>query len=217
MERVEYFPEALAGFEVDTVPPAPLALFGLWLADAVAAGLPEPNAATLATADARGRPSARLVLVKSVVGRGARFYTNLRSRKGRQLQANPQAALLFGWHAIHRQVSVCGRVEQLPRAEAEQYFASRPREAQLGAWASPQSQPVTRDELDERVRSVTERFAEVAAIPMPEFWGGYLLVPDEVEFWVGRRSRLHDRVVYERTTPGGLDDGAAWRIRRLSP
>jgi pyridoxamine 5'-phosphate oxidase len=216
VDRVEYPREALEGFDVATVP-APLTLFQAWLADVVAAELPEPNAATLATADERGRPSVRLVLVKSVDAQGARFYTNLGSRKGRELRANPHAALLFGWHALHRQIRMIGTAHLLPREQAEAYFATRPREAQIGAWASQQSQEVTRAQLDERVRQLSEHFATTDHIPMPDFWGGFLVVPDEVEFWVGRRSRLHDRIVFERRSVGGLDDAAAWRPRRLAP
>jgi pyridoxamine 5'-phosphate oxidase len=217
VERIEYLRAPVEGFEVDSVPAAPLALFRSWLAEAVAAGLPEPNAATLATADGRGHPSARLMLVKVVDPRGFCFFTNYTSRKGREIEANPNVALLFGWHAIHRQVLVRGRAERLPRTESEEYFASRPRGAQLGAWASMQSQEVSRAQLDERIAAVSEHFAEVDPIPMPDYWGGYVVVPETVEFWVGRFSRLHDRVEYRRLAPGGLDDGAAWGRRRLSP
>ena len=216
VDRVEYPREAVPGFHVDQVPD-PLALFHAWLAEVVEAELPEPNAASLATADERGRPSARMVLVKSVDPDGARFYTNLQSRKARELAANPQAALLFAWLAAHRQVRLVGQVQRLPRPQAEAYFATRPRDAQIGAWASRQSHEMSRAELDERVSALQAHFADTERIPMPDFWGGYLMVPDEVEFWVGRRSRLHDRIVFDRTSVGGLDDPAAWRRRRLAP
>lgn len=217
VERIEYLRAPVEGFEVDSVPSAPLELFRAWLAEAVGARLPEPNAATLATADRLGHPSARLMLVKVVDPRGFCFFTNYTSRKGREIEANQNVALLFGWHAIHRQVLVRGRAERLPRAESQDYFASRPRGAQLGAWASMQSQEVSRAELDERIAAVTEHFAGVDEIPMPDYWGGYVVVPETVEFWVGRFSRLHDRVEYRRIAPGGIDDGAAWARRRLSP
>jgi pyridoxamine 5'-phosphate oxidase len=217
VERIEYLRAPIEGFEVDTVPEAPLALFRAWLADAVDAGLPEPNAATLATADGRGHPSARLMLVKVVDARGFCFFTNYSSRKGREIEANAHVALLFGWHAIHRQVLVRGRAERLTRAESAEYYASRPRGAQLGAWASMQSTEVTRAQLDDRVTAVSEHFADVDPIPIPDHWGGYVVVPETIEFWVGRFSRLHDRVEYRRVSPGGIDDGAAWARRRLSP
>lgn len=217
VQRIEYLREPIQGFEVDLVPPAPLELFRSWLAEAVAAGLPEPNAATLATVDGRGQPSARMMLVKVVDPRGFYFFTNHGSRKGLDLTENASAALLFPWHGMHRQVGVRGRAQRLTRAEAQSYFATRPRGAQIGAWASQQSQPVTRAQLEERVSGLEAHFPEGDEIPMPDFWGGYVLVPEVVEFWVGRLSRLHDRVEYRRVAPGGMDEGAAWERRRLSP
>ena len=217
VQRIEYLRAPIEGFEVDSVPGAPLELFRTWLGQAVEFGLPEPNAATLATVDGRGHPSVRLMLVKVVDTRGFCFYTNHGSRKGRDLTESPHAALLFPWHGMHRQVAVRGAAQRLPRAESEAYFASRPRAAQIGAWASQQSQEVTREELDTRVAGLTEHFGPDEPIPMPDFWGGYVLVPEVVEFWVGRFSRLHDRIEYRRHAPGGLDDGAAWARRRLSP
>jgi len=217
VRRIEYFREPIAGFEADLVPAAPLDLFRTWLAEAVAAGLPEPNAATLATADAEGRPSARLMLVKVVDSRGFCFFTNHGSRKGQDLAGNGHAALLFPWHGMHRQVAVRGRAVRLAQEEAAAYFAMRPRGAQIGAWASRQSQPVDRGSLEQRVADLQARFPEDEPIPLPDFWGGYVLVPEAIEFWVGRLSRLHDRVEYRRIAPGGIDDGAAWQRRRLSP
>ncbi len=217
VQRIEYLRAPIAGFEVDSVPAAPLDLFRAWLADAVLAGLPEPNAATLATVDGHGQPSLRLMLVKIVDPRGFCVFTNRGSRKGRDLDRTGRAALLFPWHGMHRQVSVRGRAERLSRAESEEYFATRPRGAQLGAWASHQSQEVTREELDERVADLEDRFRADRSIPMPQGWGGYVVIPDALEFWVGRVSRLHDRIEYRRTASGGIDDGASWSRHRLSP
>jgi pyridoxamine 5'-phosphate oxidase len=215
--RIEYLRAPIEGFEVDDVPDAPLGLFRTWLSEAVDFGVPEPNAATLATVNGRGEPSTRLMLVKVVDERGFCFFTNHGSRKGQDLTETGNAALLFPWIGMHRQVAVRGRAERLAREESESYFASRPRAAQVGAWASQQSQPVERAELDARVAALTEHFGDDEPIPMPDNWGGYVLVPEAIEFWVGRFSRLHDRIEYRRRAPGGLDDGAAWTRRRLSP
>lgn len=198
-------------------PAAPLDLFQRWLLDARAAGLPEPNAMTLATADASGYPSARMVLLKAADSRGFSFFTNYGSRKASELAVNARAALVFPWFGMQRQVIARGSVMRLPEQESAEYFAERPRAAQLGAWASPQSQPIEEGELRARLAGLVERFAEVAAIPRPEHWGGFLVVPDVLEFWVGQRSRLHDRLEYRRVAVGGLADGAAWQRRRLAP
>src|SRR5687768_17223500 len=166
---------------------------------------------TLATADAAGVPSARVVLLKGLDRGGFVFFTNYKSRKGLELEVNPRAALCFYWQALERQVRVEGAVERVSRTASEEYFRTRPVEAQLGAWVSEQSHEIpSRAELDRRISQYTARFAG-GPVPTPEHWGGYRVVPSRVEFWQGRPSRLHDRLVYERTEAGG------WTIRRLAP
>ena len=180
-----------------------------WLEAAAAAGAREPNAMTLATADASGVPSARVVLLRGLDDAGLTWYTNQRSLKGRDLAANPQAALVFHWELQQRQVRVAGVVEVVSKAEAEAYFSKRPRRSRLSAWASPQGQPLTdRAELE----AATERVAATypTSVPLPPFWGGYRLSPAMFEFWQGRRDRMHDRFRY-------LRDGEDWRIDRLAP
>lgn len=189
----------------------PVDQFGLWFGEACAAGVPEPNAMTLATVDAGGAPSARIVLLKDFDRRGFTFYTHYRSRKGRELAANPRAALCFFWHALERQVRVEGVVERLGRAESESYFHARPVLAQIAAWVSEQSAEITsRAELERRNAQLVARFG-AGSIPLPEHWGGYRVVPHTLEFWQGRPSRLHDRLLYRRAESG------AWTIRRLAP
>lgn len=184
--------------------------FARWFAAAVAADQPEPNAMVVATADARGRPSARTVLMKGMSPRGLVFYTNYESRKGNEIRGNPYASLLFVWLPLHRQVRLDGAVEVVDRIETEAYFASRPRGAQIGAWASPQSRVIPdRDALENRVAAAADRFP--GDIPAPPHWGGLRVVPDRVEFWQGRGSRLHDRLRYRRTDEG------EWIIERLAP
>lgn len=186
------------------------AQFGAWLADAVAAGVPEPNAMVLATADPSGRPSARNVLLKGYGPAGFVCFTNLRSRKATEALANPHASLVFSWLARHRQVVVCGAVEPVSRADVEAYFAERPRGAQLGAWASPQSRVVVgRGELDEAYAAAGARFPDT--VPAPPHWGGLRVVPATVEFWQGRPDRLHDRLRFRRVT------GENWAVERLAP
>ena len=197
------------------LPADPFDLFAAWFAEAQRAGTREPNAMTLATADASGAPSARIVLLKGV-DHGFCFYTNFESRKGHQLAETPRAALVFWWPELERQVRVEGDVERVEDATADAYFASRPRGSRLGAWASPQSRPVPdRAALDARLADAeAEHTGE--AIPRPDFWGGFRVVPDAVEFWQGRKSRLHDRHVYRRDTAAG-DDASGWRTERLAP
>ncbi|MEV4757235.1 pyridoxamine 5'-phosphate oxidase [Micromonospora sp. NPDC049559] len=186
--------------------------FGRWFAEAVAAGLPEPNAMVVATADGAGRPSGRTVLLKGYDARGLVFYTNYESRKGTEALANPHASLVFPWFPLHRQVVVCGGVVPVERAETEAYFASRPRGSQLGAWASPQSRVVPdRSALEAGLAAAAARFPDGEPVPPPPHWGGLRVVPETVEFWQGRTGRLHDRLRYRRTDEG------EWIIERLAP
>ncbi|WP_018351814.1 pyridoxamine 5'-phosphate oxidase [Longispora albida] len=170
----------------------------------------EPNAMVLATASADGRPSARSVLLKSFDARGLVFFTNYQSRKGQELAGNPNASLVFPWYEVHRQVVVCGRAERVTRAETAEYFAERPVGARLGAWASKQSAVLTggRAELVTEWEAAADRYGE--EVPVPDHWGGYRIVPETVEFWQGRRSRLHDRLRYRHSAAG-------WIVERLSP
>lgn len=207
--RREYSAAGLA--ETDLAPDW-LTQFASWLTDATEAGIPEPNAMIVATADEAGRPSARTVLLKGLDERGLAFFTNYGSRKASELAVNPYASLLFPWHAIGRQVQVCGRVVRVDRAETEAYFATRPRESQLGAWASPQSEVVAdRGELEQVLAETRSRFPADTPAPAPPHWGGLRVVPTSVEFWQGREGRLHDRLRYR------LDAEAGWLIERLAP
>lgn len=190
--------------------PDPLKQFMAWFRAAAAAGPNEPNAMTLATAGERECPSARIVLLKDVSRGGFVFYTNYESRKSDDLAVNPQAALVFFWPELERQVRVGGRVERVGRSESEAYWRTRPRGAQLGAWASDQSRVITgRAVLEGRMRELSKRYAG-SDVPAPPHWGGLRLMPSEVEFWQGRPDRMHDRLIYRRARPG-------WTIERLAP
>lgn len=185
--------------------------FDRWLADAVAAEIVEPNWMVVATADPTGRPSVRSVLLKGYDARGLVFYTNYDSRKGRELAANPYAAVLVPWIPLQRQVLVEGAVERLSADESDRYFASRPHGSKLGAAASPQSQVIPgREVLERAFAGLARRYPEGAAVPRPQHWGGLRVLPDVVEFWQGRRDRLHDRLRFRRTDGG-------WVVERLAP
>ncbi len=208
--RTDY---ARAGLVEGDVDPRPLVQVRTWLQEAIAAQHPEPTAMTLATVSASGDPSARVVLLKGIDDRGLVFFTSYESNKGRDLAANPRASACLFWVLLERQARVTGTVTKVTREESEAYFRSRPRESQLGAWASKQSTAIaSREVLADRFEEARARFAG-ADVPCPESWGGYRLVPDAVELWQGRPSRLHDRLRYTRV-PGDAD---AWTIARLSP
>jgi pyridoxamine 5'-phosphate oxidase len=202
------------GLDTPDLEPDPVSMFGRWLDETIDSGLHEPNAMVVSTVSAGGRPSSRMVLLKGFDERGFVFYTNLESRKGAEIEANPAVALLFPWHDLQRQVRVEGTASRVSTDESEAYFAQRPRPSQLGAWASPQSRVVaSRSALDERYGGVLAEFAGLDDVPLPPFWGGFRVAPTEVEFWQGRKGRLHDRLVYRRSEV----DAAAWTVDRLAP
>ena len=201
----------LPGLTEETLAGDPMTQFARWMADAEARGLPEPTAMVLATVSAAGRPRARTVLLKAHGQPGFTFYTNRTSRKGQDLAANGRACVVFPWFAMGRQVTAEGDVRIMSQADSEPYYRSRARQSQIGAWASRQSQVIgSRAELDDRVAELERRWPPSARIPMPDFWGGYVLVPETVEFWQAGTFRLHDRLRYRR------HDGS-WVVERISP
>jgi pyridoxamine 5'-phosphate oxidase len=202
-----------AGLREAEAHPDPTEQFRKWFEEAVAANLYEPNAMTLATSTPDGRPSARVVLLKGFDERGFVFYTNYEGRKARELEKNPNCALVFYWGELERQVRVEGRAGRVSKGESDVYYGSRPRGSQLGAWASAQSRPAPdREALEERLRGLEAEYEGRREVPRPPFWGGYRIVPEEMEFWQGRENRLHDRLLYRRRESGG-----GWRIERLQP
>jgi pyridoxamine 5'-phosphate oxidase len=206
--RKNYSRGSLDAADVD---PDPVRQFDIWFAQALDAKLPEPNAMTLATVGANGRPSARIVLIKGVDARGFVFFTNYDSRKGREMAGNDAASLLFHWIELERQVRIEGRIEKTSAEESDAYYASRPLGSRIGAWASDQSQPLAnRAVLEARERELAAKFGD--APPRPPHWGGYRVIPDVIEFWQGRPSRLHDRIVYSRANAH-----SPWSVGRLAP
>lgn len=202
---------ALESLSETDVAAEPFAQFQNWFTEALNSQLLEPNAMTLATATKTGQPSARTVLLKEMDAQGFVFYTNYESQKGQELADNPQAALLFTWLELERQVRIEGTVEKVSAATSEAYFQSRPTGSQIGAWASPQSRVIEgRDILEQKVKTLQEQYKDATVLPLPPFWGGYRLLPQRIEFWQGRESRLHDRIRYTKTADG-------WVKERLAP
>ncbi|MFT5677230.1 MAG: pyridoxamine 5'-phosphate oxidase [Paraglaciecola sp.] len=206
--RREYTKAAL---DRDSLEDDPLVLFGRWLENAIDAKLADPTAMTVATVDGDGQPSQRIVLLKDVSQGGFVFYTNLGSRKAQELKQNTKISLHFPWHMLERQVKICGTAQRLSNSQVARYFISRPKSSQLAAWASQQSRPIaSRQLLLAKFNQVKEKFAK-GEIPLPNFWGGYRVLPHEIEFWQGGEHRLHDRFLYRK------DAGDNWQIERLMP
>ena len=204
--RTDYSLKTLEEASVDR---DPLKQFGVWMVEAIHAQVPEPTAMNLSTVGPQGRPAGRIMLLKGVDPRGFVFYTNYASRKGRELEARPLAALTFLWKELERQVRIEGAVEKVAAAESDEYFATRPVGSRIGAWASPQSEVIAdRQWLEQRWAQLTTQYGEQP--PRPPHWGGYRVLPDYLEFWQGRQSRLHDRIAYTRAAAG-------WTVARLAP
>jgi pyridoxamine 5'-phosphate oxidase len=212
MNVAEYRREyTLAGLSEADLSPDPIEQFQKWFKDAAQAQLLEPNAMVLATVNRAGQPSTRVVLLKCVDRTGFTFFTNYQSRKGHDLEENPNASLTFPWVALERQVTIIGRVTKVTREQSADYFKLRPRGSQLGAWVSTQSQVIPgREFLEARLRELEHKYPD-NEVPLPPYWGGYSLSPDEIEFWQGRPNRLHDRLRYTR------EPNHSWKIERLSP
>lgn len=199
------------GLDLEDLATNPIEQFNRWMTQTIAAEIPDPNAMTVATVDTSGQPSQRIVLLKNVDGKGFVFYTNLRSRKAQELSQNPKVSLHFPWHFLERQIKVCGVVEPLSKTEVLKYFVTRPRDSQLGAWASQQSRTISsRALLMQQFESMKNKFAK-GEIPLPDFWGGFRVKPHQIEFWQGGANRLHDRFQYN------LDADGTWKIQRLEP
>ncbi|WP_257281382.1 pyridoxamine 5'-phosphate oxidase [Endozoicomonas sp. ISHI1] len=199
-----------AGLDLDSLDPDPFQQFDLWFQQAVEAQLTEPNAMSLATTSKEGLPSLRTVLLKYVSPGGFVFFTNYSSRKARDIADNPNVAIMFPWVSLERQVTVRGRAEKISKTDSLKYFTSRPHGSQLGAWVSQQSSVITgRKVLEMKLEEMKRKFKE-GKVPLPDFWGGYRIIPDTIEFWQGRPNRLHDRFLYTRTASN-------WTIERLSP
>ncbi len=199
------------GLELDTLADNPLEQFDRWMQQTIQSGIPDPNAMTIATVDATGQPSQRIVLLKHLDDKGFVFYTNLNSRKAQDLKQNPKISLHFPWYFLERQVKVCGVVEQLSATDVMKYFITRPRDSQLGAWASQQSRPISsRALLMQQFEAMKNKFSK-GEIPLPDFWGGFRVKPHQIEFWQGGAARLHDRFEYNLQADGH------WTIQRLEP
>jgi pyridoxamine 5'-phosphate oxidase len=211
--RTDYGKHAL---EENNLPSNPADLAQQWIQSALAAELPEPNAMALSTIDAEGFPATRIVLLREQIGDSYRFFTNYNSHKGEELAKNTKASLLFFWSTLERQIRVTGHCEKIPAADSDKYFASRPRDSQLGAWASPQSEIIaSRTQLDEHIEMLRRQYPN--EVPRPPHWGGYALTALKYEFWQGQKSRLHDRVIYTQTKDSAATSQLVWLTNRLAP